>query len=44
MSYFITAWIAFCVGFVLGAAWCGLGGKNQRVDRNIKKTMKELYD
>ncbi len=31
--YLIITWIAFSVGFVLGAAWCGLGRKNEAVDR-----------
>ena len=31
--YLIITWIALSVGFVLGAAWCGLGKKNEAVDR-----------
>ncbi len=31
--YAIITWIAFSVGFVFGAAWCGLGKKNEAADR-----------
>lgn len=33
ITYLIITWIAFSVGFVVGAAWCGLGRKNATVDR-----------
>ena len=31
--YLIITWIAFSVGFVLGAAWCGLGRRNKALGR-----------
>ena len=31
------------IGFVLGAAWCGLGIKNREVDKCLKDKRKEYY-
>ena len=31
--YLIITWVSLSVGFVLGAAWSGLGRKNEAVDR-----------
>ena len=33
---FAVGWAVFSVGFVLGAAWCGLGGKNKQIDKVIE--------
>lgn len=38
--YLIIAWVALSVGFVLGAAWCGLSKKNKVVDRLLRRPEK----
>ena len=38
MIYLIITWIAFNVGFVLGAAWCGLGKKNEAYGKLFGKS------
>lgn len=38
--YVIITWLALSVGFVLGAAWCGLSKKNKAVDRLFRKPEK----
>ncbi len=43
MTYVIIGWIAASVGFVLGAAWAGLGIKNREVDRHLAGKQKEYY-
>lgn len=35
MSYWVVGWIAAAIGFVLGAAWAGLGIKNRQCDEHI---------
>ena len=36
MSYWVVGWIAAAIGFVLGAAWAGLGIKNRQCDKAIR--------
>lgn len=33
---FAGGWVLISIGFVLGAAWCGLGIKNKKIDAGIK--------
>ena len=41
MSYVIVAWIAVSIGFVLGAAWAGLGEMNQKIAALLKEKQNE---
>jgi len=38
----IAAWAFVCTGFVMGAAWCGLGVKNKIIDEEIAR--RHRYD
>ena len=43
MTYVIVGWISVSVGFILGAAWAGLGIKNKEVDQQLAGKQKEFY-
>ncbi len=43
MTYVIVGWISASIGFVLGAAWTGLGIKNREVDRQLAGKQEEYY-
>ena len=42
MAYAIGIWISVSIGFLLGAAWGGLGKKNKQYDHQQDYTAKEL--
>ncbi|MGI9536120.1 MAG: hypothetical protein ACR2PB_03555 [Desulfocapsaceae bacterium] len=43
MTYVIIGWISASVGFVLGAAWAGLGMKNREVDHHLAGKREDHY-
>ena len=43
MTYVIIGWISASIGFVLGAAWAGLGIKNKEVDHHLAGKQKDFY-
>ncbi len=43
MTYVIVGWISVSVGFILGAAWAGLGMKNKEVDHQLAEKQKKFY-
>ncbi len=43
MTYVIIGWIAVSIGFVLGAAWAGLGSINKQVDQHLAGKQDKIY-
>ena len=43
MTYLFVVVISVSVGFVLGAAWAGLGAKNKQMDNTVSATIRNHY-
>ena len=36
IAYILIAWISLAIGFIIGAAWAGLGTKNKEIENGLK--------
>lgn len=43
MTYVLIGWISVSIGFILGAAWAGLGIRNKQVDHQLAGKQEEFY-